>query len=196
LRNLTGDNITQAVIARLGATPDPRARELMTSLVQHLHAFARDVRLTESEWAHGIRFLSEVGQGDDRAQAFGLLSDTLGLSMLAVAMNNGRAPDCTAAAGGEPSLVRGRVLGADGQPVAGAVVEVAPAGVLRAGPDGRFQFRCEPIAGGQPWRPRHLRFAIEAAGHERLVSDVFLSGDDGECALEYGFVLAPSGDSP
>jgi hydroxyquinol 1,2-dioxygenase len=55
----------------------------MNGLVQHLHAFARDVRLTEAEWFAAIRFLSEVGDiTDDKRQEFVLLSDTLGLSML------------------------------------------------------------------------------------------------------------------
>jgi hydroxyquinol 1,2-dioxygenase len=184
LRNLTQDNITQAVIARLANTPDARLREVMTSLVQHLHAFARDVRLTEDEWFKGIAFLTEVGHTTtDQRQEFILLSDTLGLSMLTVAMNNDKPRGCTEAtvfgpfhvegapryengadiangAAGEPCLVRGRVLGLRGEPVADATIEVWQAdakgnydvqyegldhhqarGVLRSGPDGRFAFR-------------------------------------------------------
>ncbi len=184
MRNLTQDNITQAVIARLAHTPDERLREVMTSLVQHLHAFARDVRLTEDEWFKGIQFLTDVGhKTDDQRQEFILLSDTLGLSMLTVAMNNDKPQGCTEAtvfgpfhvegaphyengadiangAIGEPCLVRGRVLGLGGEPVADAVIEVWQAdargnydvqypglerhqarGVLRSGPDGRFHFR-------------------------------------------------------
>jgi hydroxyquinol 1,2-dioxygenase len=148
LRNLTQDNITQAVIARLARTPDARLREVMTSLVQHLHAFARDVRLTEDEWFKGIEFLTEVGhKTTDQRQEFILLSDTLGLSMLTVAMNNDKPQGCTEAtvfgpfhvegaphyengadiangASGEPCLVRGRVLGLGGEPVPGATIEV------------------------------------------------------------------------
>lgn len=184
MRNLTQDNITQAVIARLARTPDPRLREVMTSLVQHLHAFARDVKLTEQEWFTGIEFLTEVGhKTDDKRQEFILLSDTLGLSMLTVAMNNDKPPGCTEAtvfgpfhvqdapryengadisngAKGEPCLVRGRVLGLEGEAVAGATIDVWQAdaagnydvqyeglghhqarGVLRSGADGRFEFR-------------------------------------------------------
>ena len=96
MRNLTQDNITQAVIARMAATPDPRLKEIMTSLVQHLHAFAREVKLTEAEWFQGIEFLTRVGhKTDDRRQEFILLSDTLGLSMLTVAMNNDKPQGCT-----------------------------------------------------------------------------------------------------
>ncbi|MES2974842.1 MAG: intradiol ring-cleavage dioxygenase [Pseudomonadota bacterium] len=184
MRNLNQDTITQAVIARLAGTPDARLKEVMTSLVQHLHAFARDVKLTEEEWFAGIEFLTATGQKcDDRRQEFILLSDTLGLSMLTVAMNNDKPQGCTEAtvfgpfhvegaphyahgddvangAAGEPCIVRGRVLGLDGTPVAGADVEVWQAdadgnydvqyeglgrhqarGVLQAGADGRFHFR-------------------------------------------------------
>ena len=60
----------------------------MQSLVRHLHAFAREVRLTESEWQQGIDFLTRTGHiTDDRRQEFILLSDVLGLSMLTVAIN-------------------------------------------------------------------------------------------------------------
>ncbi len=148
MRNLTQDNITQAVLARLAATPDPRLREVMTSLVQHLHAFARDVKLTEDEWFQGIQFLTDVGhKTSDKRQEFILLSDTLGLSMLTVAMNNDKPQGCTEAtvfgpfhvegaphyengadiangAAGEPCLVRGRVLGLAGEPVPSATIEV------------------------------------------------------------------------
>jgi hydroxyquinol 1,2-dioxygenase len=148
MRNLTQDDITEAVIARMAATPDARTKEIMTSLVKHLHAFAREVSLTEDEWFAGIDFLTRVGRmTDDKRQEFILLSDTLGLSMLVVAMNHARpagatestvfgpfyvegAPrfecgdDIANGAAGVPCLVRGRVRGADGQPVAGARIEV------------------------------------------------------------------------
>ncbi|MBA4328341.1 MAG: hydroxyquinol 1,2-dioxygenase [Polaromonas sp.] len=148
MRNLNQDTITQAVIARFAGTPDARLKELMTSLVQHLHAFAREVKLTEAEWLAGIQFLTATGQKcDDKRQEFILLSDTLGLSMLTVAMNNDKPAGCTEAtvfgpfhvegaphyehgadvangAVGEACMVRGRVLGPKGEPVPGAVIEV------------------------------------------------------------------------
>ena len=148
MRNLDQDTITQAVIARLAETPDPRLKQVLTSLVQHLHAFAREVRLTEAEWAQGIDFLTRVGQKcDAQRQEFILLSDVLGLSMLTVAQNNQKPAGCTEAtvfgpfhvegapeleqgadvangAPGQPCEVRGRVLGLRGEPVAGAVIDV------------------------------------------------------------------------
>ena len=148
MRNLTQDNITQAVIARLADTPDARLKEIMTSLVRHLHAFAREVKLTEQEWFQGIEFLTRVGHiTDDQRQEFILLSDTLGLSMLTVAMNNDRPAGCTEAtvfgpfyvagapgydlgddvANGAPGVacaVRGTVRGLGGEPVSGAEIHV------------------------------------------------------------------------
>ena len=148
MRNLTQDNITQAVLARLADTPDPRLKEIMTSLVQHLHSFAREVKLTEEEWFQGIEFLTRVGHiTDDQRQEFILLSDTLGLSMLTVAMNNDKPAGCTEAtvfgpfyvegaptfdlgedvangAPGVPCTVRGSVRGLDGEPVPGAEIHV------------------------------------------------------------------------
>jgi hydroxyquinol 1,2-dioxygenase len=148
MRNLTQDNITQAVIARFADTPDARLKEVMTSLVQHLHAFAREVKLTEAEWFQGIQFLTRTGEiTDDKRQEFILLSDTLGLSMLTVAMNNDKPLGCTEAtvfgpfyvegapaydlgedvangAAGEPCTVRGTVRGLNGEAVAGAEIHV------------------------------------------------------------------------
>ena len=148
MRNLTQDNITQAVLARLAETPDARLKEIMTSLVQHLHAFARDVKLTEAEWFQGIDFLTRVGHiTDDKRQEFILLSDTLGLSMLTVAMNNDKPAGCTEStvfgpfyvegapsfdlgedvangAPGIPCLVRGTVRGLNADAVPGAEIHV------------------------------------------------------------------------
>jgi hydroxyquinol 1,2-dioxygenase len=109
VRNLNQDTITQAVIARFAQTPDPRLKEIMTSLVQHLHAFAREVKLTEAEWMAGIQFLTATGQKcNDQRQEFILLSDTLGLSMLTVAMNNDKPAGCTEATVFGPSMWRAR----------------------------------------------------------------------------------------
>ena len=81
MRHIDEDTITQAVIARHASAGDVRLREVMTSLVQHLHAFARDVRLTEDEWSAGLRFLAECGQArGERRQEVAGLSDALGLS--------------------------------------------------------------------------------------------------------------------
>jgi hydroxyquinol 1,2-dioxygenase len=148
MRNLNQFNITQAVLESFAGTPDARLKEIMTSLVQHLHAFARDVKLTEEEWTKGIAFLTQVGHiTSDVRQEFILLSDVLGLSMLTVAMNNDKPAGCTEAtvfgpfhvedaphyelgddiangATGIPCYVSGTVKGIDGQPIPGAKLDV------------------------------------------------------------------------
>jgi hydroxyquinol 1,2-dioxygenase len=176
MRNIDEDTITQAVIARHAAAADTRAREVMTSLVQHLHAFAREVKLTEDEWAEGIRFLTECGRMcNGRRQEFALLSDTLGLSMLVTALNHRKPRGCTEStvfgpfhvdgaphcehgddtgrgASGEPCYVRGRVHALDGRPIAGAEVQV-----WQSDADGVYDVQ-------QPGLPQHRARGVLASG--------------------------------
>jgi len=82
-RTKTEDDITNEVLRRFDATSDPRLRQIMQSLVTHLHAFVRDVALTEAEWMAGIEFLTATGhKSTGNRQEFILLSDTLGVSAL------------------------------------------------------------------------------------------------------------------
>ena len=175
----------EVVAASFAGTPDPRLRQVLTSLVRHLHAFVKDVELTEEEWASAIDFLTRTGHvSDDVRQEFILLSDVLGVSMLVETINHrsgGTATESTVlgpfhVAGspprrlgddialdgkGTPCLVSGQVTGPDGEPLAGATVDVwqtnedgfydvqqpgvQPPGNLRglftADDEGRFWFR-------------------------------------------------------
>ena len=80
---LTAETITDAVLGQMADTPDPRLKEIMEAAVRHLHAFAREVELTPSEWLTAIGFLTNVGQKcTPERQEFILLSDTMGLSAL------------------------------------------------------------------------------------------------------------------
>jgi protocatechuate 3,4-dioxygenase beta subunit len=84
--------ITDIALDQMAATPNPRLKEVMGSLVRHLHAFAREVDLTPEEWLEGIKFLTAVGQKcTEFRQEFILLSDTLGLSALVNALHDNRA---------------------------------------------------------------------------------------------------------
>lgn len=147
-QELAETSLTQRVLASFADTPDDRLRELMQSLVTHLHAFIRDVRLTESEWQTAIDFLTACGHiTDDRRQEFILLSDVLGASMQTITVANpvdGEVTESTVfgpffvegspeiplggdiagGAPGQPCWVQGRVTDVDGNPVAGARVEV------------------------------------------------------------------------
>ena len=86
------DKLTQDVLKAFAGTPDARLRELMTALVKHVHAFAREVDLKPEEWLAGLKFLTETGQiSTERRPEFILLSDTLGLSMMVVSLAQARA---------------------------------------------------------------------------------------------------------
>jgi len=83
MQDLTVETVTDAVLAQMATTRDARLREVMASLVRHLHDFARDVRLTPDEWLTAVGFLTRVGQACTPArQEVILLSDVLGLSAL------------------------------------------------------------------------------------------------------------------
>ena len=80
MRDFTEASLTEAVLARIGPTTTPRLREVMTSLLRHLHALIRETELTDAEWFAAIQFLTATGQMcDDKRQEFILLSDTLGV---------------------------------------------------------------------------------------------------------------------
>jgi len=168
MRNINEDTITQAVLASMEQCHNPRLRTIMTSLVQHLHSFARDVKLTEGEWFSAIKFLTDVGHiTDDARQEFILLSDVLGLSTLVTAQNNIKPAGCTEAtvfgpffiedapeyplgadisngARGEPSFVSGRVMSTDGTPLAGVSVDV-----WQSDEDGYYDVQRPPTAPGE-----------------------------------------------
>ncbi|MBC7431326.1 MAG: hydroxyquinol 1,2-dioxygenase, partial [Rubritepida sp.] len=81
MQDLDIHSITDAAIAQMGKTPDPRLREIMEAAIRHLHDFAREVNLKPDEWLAGIGFLTAVGQMcTPYRQEFILLSDVLGLS--------------------------------------------------------------------------------------------------------------------
>lgn len=91
MRVIDENTITDAALDQMSSTPNPRLREIMSSLVRHLHAFTREVDLTPEEWLEAIRFLTAVGQKcTAHRQEFILLSDTLGLSSLVNALHDKR----------------------------------------------------------------------------------------------------------
>ena len=84
-------DITQAVLDRLADSSDPRFKQIITAVIRHAHALAREVDLKPEEWAAAIEFLTRVGQTcDAKRQEFILLSDTLGVSMLVVQLDQAR----------------------------------------------------------------------------------------------------------
>jgi hydroxyquinol 1,2-dioxygenase len=148
MRDFDESTITEAVLARFDATPDPRLRKVMQALVRHLHGFVREVEPSLAEWETAIAFLTETGQVcDSKRQEFILLSDTLGVSMLVDAINHraqGHATPTTvlgpfyvrdvgekplgsligSGAAGEALHVSGQVTSAGGGPIADALVDI------------------------------------------------------------------------
>lgn len=142
------DALTKEVLERFEGSETERFREVMESLVRHLHAFARDVELTEKEWFAAIDFLTRCGHiTDDKRQEFILLSDIMGLSMQVIGLNNKKPEGATEAtvfgpffvenspkfslgddisggAPGEPCHFSGRILSTDGSPIPNAHIEV------------------------------------------------------------------------
>lgn len=145
---LTEENSAETVNARMGEDTSPRVKTVMASLVRHLHAFIKDVELTQEEWEHAIDFLTRTGQTcTDTRQEYILLSDALGLSMLVDAIGNRRPEGATEntvfgpfhVAGapirqmgdtisldgkGESCLFHGRVIDLDGNPIQRATIDV------------------------------------------------------------------------
>lgn len=145
---VTEDNITELAAQRWASAHDPRTAEVLAALVRHLHAFAREVRLSETEWMAAMRWLTETGQiSDEKREEFILASDVLGLSMLVVQMNHAFDAKATPATvlgpfhidgspekefGGDmsdglpgtPLYVTGSVRDLDGSPVTGAILDV------------------------------------------------------------------------
>ena len=111
---MTPDQLTKQVLAAYAGTPDPRLRQLLTSLIGHLHAFAVETRLTRQEWLAGVDFLTATGQKcDDERQEFILLSDVLGFSSLVDLIN---ATDGATEFDGPRALLRaGRARARDGR---------------------------------------------------------------------------------
>jgi hydroxyquinol 1,2-dioxygenase len=158
--------ITNEVVASFATSTSERYREVMTSLVRHLHGFAREVRLTHAEWEIAIDFLTRTGQEcNSHRQEFILLSDVLGLSMLTVGIKASASDGATESTvfepfflddapeiplGGDlaqgakdtPCWVSGQVRSTDGNPWAGVRIDAWEAGRGRqaTGPNGEYRF--------------------------------------------------------
>jgi len=86
----TQDDVTQAVLDEMVRTPDPRTKEVLSSLVRHLHAFVREVKLTEKEFQDAIGYLNAIGQKTTPSHNEAMLiAGALGVSNLVCLMNNG-----------------------------------------------------------------------------------------------------------
>ena len=146
----TESELTPAVLAVMNKTEDPRLREILVAMVKHLHAFVREVRLSEVEFREATAILNEIGQlQTDSHNEFVLMAGSLGLSSLVCLLNNGDGGQTETSQSllgpfwrlnsprvenggtiirsdtpGTPLYVRARVVDRDGRPIAGAEVDV------------------------------------------------------------------------
>lgn len=143
-------DVTPAVLEVMARTRDPRLREIMTSLITHLHGFVRDVRLTEAEFRDATAILNEIGAlASDSHNEFVLMAGSLGVSSLVCLLNNGDRGNTETSQSllgpfwrlnaprvenggtilrsdtpGDPLFVNARVIDGAGRPIAGAEVDV------------------------------------------------------------------------
>ena len=77
------NSLTDVVLAAMAGAPDPRLREVMAAFVRHLHAFTREVKVTQDEYDVAIDFLNRIGQATNDAHNEGILfADAVGFSTL------------------------------------------------------------------------------------------------------------------
>ncbi len=180
----TEENSADVVVSRIAPSTDPRLAEVIAVITRHLHAAVKEIEPTQEEWLEAIQFLTKTGHtSDDWRQEFILLSDVLGVSMLVDAINNRKptgasestvlgpfhvpdVPELPMGSNicldgkGEPMLIKGRIMGTDGVPIAGAKIDVWQTnddgfydvqqkgiqpdfnlrGVFRTGDDGNYYF--------------------------------------------------------
>jgi catechol 1,2-dioxygenase len=143
-------DVTVAATSVMEQTSDPRLREIMVSLVKHLHGFVRDVRLTEAEFREAAAVLGELGRlTTDTHNEIILMAGSLGVSSLVCLLNNGDQGNTETAQSllgpfwrlnspavenggsivrsdtpGAPLFVTARVVGPASQPIAGAEVDI------------------------------------------------------------------------
>ena len=144
------DNVTSDALAAMQGSQDPRLREIMVSLVKHLHAFVRETRLTEPEFRQAATLVNAIGQlSSDTHNEAVLMAGSLGVSSLVCLLNNGDGGNTETSQSllgpfwrlhsprvenggtivrsdtpGDPLFVEGHVVDRAGAPIAGAEVDV------------------------------------------------------------------------
>src|ERR1041384_4697538 len=184
-------DVTTAALAVMERTTDPRMRQIMISLVKHLHGFVRDVRLTEKEFRDATAIIAELGKlTTDTHNEVVLMAGSLGVSPLVCLLNNGdhgntetdqsllgpvwrlKSPRVEnggsivrSTTPGAPLFVSGHVVDKDGRPIAGAEVDV-----WHASPVGLYENQ-DPEQADMNLRGK---FLTDAAGHFSFRSVMFV----------------------
>lgn len=184
--DITEETVTDAVVASLAGTPDPRLEHCLSVLVRHLHAAVREVEPTIAEWEAVVDYLTATGQKcDPTRQEFVLLSDVLGISALVENINHRKSPAATEATvlgpfhmvasphrklgetidlvgDGEPCLITGQVLSVGGAPLGGTPLGGATIDVWQANEAGFYDVQQPGIQ--PPGNGRGL-FTADDQGH-------------------------------
>ena len=163
---VTEDNLTDVALERWKDIPDPRLRQIMQSLIKHLHGFVRDIEPTQAEWAAAIDWLTRTGKlCSQKRQEFILTSDVLGVSMLVDAINHRRPSGAT------PSTVEGPFHVPNAPPIAngGDMAQGAPGipcfvtGTVKGSTASRSRARCS--TSGRPTARGCTRTSATSAAH-------------------------------
>jgi len=184
MRDLTKDNVTEAVLNKIGDNTQPRVKEIMESLVRHAHEFIREVNLTSDELLYGARFIQDVGKiSDDKREEGVLLGDVLGMTALCEILGDIVRIGATESSllgpfyrsgapvrkmnfdislgdnDGDPAFISGKVMDAQGKPIKGAVIDL--------------------------WQTAPNQFYESQMGQPKIYEDyayrgIFITGDDGE----------------
>ncbi|MBX5240607.1 dioxygenase [Rhizobium sp. NLR22b] len=146
----TESELTPAVLAVMNRTEDPRLRDILVAMVKHLHAFVREVRLSEVEFREATAILNEIGRlQTDSHNEFVLMAGSLGVSSLVCLLNNGDNGQTETSQSllgpfwrlnsprvenggtiirsetpGTPLFVRAKVVDRGGKPIPGAEIDV------------------------------------------------------------------------
>lgn len=182
MAHITLENITPTVVAAVSKDIPNRQREIMVSLINHMHDFCRDVDLQHSEYLQACEFLARAGDVcDEKRQEFILLSDILGIEALVDMLTNKVSGNESESAilgpfyrdnppvlpkgastvqkgfdGQETVLVEGYIRNASGQPITDALLDV-----WEDAPNGLYEQQ-DP---DQPDFNLRGRFETDADGH-------------------------------
>jgi protocatechuate 3,4-dioxygenase beta subunit len=148
MRNITYDNITPTVVQAYSGAEDARTGEILTLLIQRLHDFVREVKLTPGEWEAAMEVLARAAATTNAERnEFILMSDLLGVSALVDLMEGhqdkkatittlmgpfyvpgtpvmGNGADFSTGNDGERIVVYGQIRGTDDAPLCGAQIEI------------------------------------------------------------------------
>jgi hydroxyquinol 1,2-dioxygenase len=186
--------VTDAVVDRFGACENPRLKQIVQAITRHVHAFVKEVELTQDEWVEAIDFLTKTGHMcDDRRQEFILLSDVFGVSMLVDAINH-RMPEGTtettvsgpfdlgehkltpngatlvSADEGDPIFIEGSIKAPDGSPIVGAVIDM-----WHTDADGLYDAQKPELKGARRCVRNLNQMQMVASGSKRLFLQATLS---------------------